>query len=918
MVDIDRPIAFPNPMEQLRVADPDFCEWVNQRLNLQPTPPSQSILQRLVDIAIWALSQDSGLAQAVVQAIIDLLPYKDDALIETLISNIRQAGATGATLARIMATHLGPVLTAERPLFEKFRNMVSVMMTKGTYTLTPPLELLSELLKAKETDGAECYIDLITIIFSKPISYNHSLRLVYQVPKNIRPLPVARRTFQIRQLQRVVDIHVELIPAYFDGLENGLVRLDEQALSHFIDKTIEKYHRSPEMGAHYLSLTSKLAQDDCDALQVSASLPQVRRQLGRYLMARLGHAVPVKSMTDLRKAAGRQARYACSDGGSLFLADEIDHFEVQQQNKALYTTLVKIEACFFECRSFNFDLQRACRMYPEIEDRLGLDPAIRSSGHCDAQWFFHQFANSELAEDVFMVVEFGRLMKQSADQYPGLIRSVRSALKTELQHLIGQQTPGHLLMEAYRRLVLSEKPSKVGDSAQNQAAHLLETAFVHQVSVDSPVEASAWIVCRTFESIEALLTDQTGAYRNFAWPFNQKLDWDLIADALNGHALQAAQLQTQLADRNITVYKADLQYALLNNMGRISPKEMRSLIANAHKGQAPGNGPTINLGDAKIAAILNMVAGTDAEISPRSGSVYHYPEWHDDNQGYLQHHTRVQEVTLEPGHDVSFYQATTVRRQGMIAHMRRAFEWLKPQGLALLRQWPEGDAFDYRALLDFMVDRRMGRIPSDRLYIKRLKQERDVAVLLLTDLSRSTANPVFGKAGSVLDLTKEALVLFCEALQVTGDQFALAGFSGTGRHSVDFYAIKKFADPMDDAVKHRLGALKPLRSTRMGAAIRHAAFRLNQVTARVRLLLIISDGFPNDLEYKADYAIADTRKAVQEAQSKGLFVKAVTVNIGRDPKLDDLYGRSHSHVIEYVGELPGKLLRLYSTLTRPA
>ena len=102
----------------------------------------------------------------------------------------------------------------------------------------------------------------------------------------------------------------------------------------------------------------------------------------------------------------------------------------------------------------------------------------------------------------------------------------------------------------------------------------------------------------------------------------------------------------------------------------------------------------------------------------------------------------------------------------------------------------------------------------------------------------------------------------------------------------------------------------------MGAAIRHATFQLRDLPAQARLLMILSDGFPNDLGYKADYAIADTRRAVQEARAQGFFVKAITVNMGNDPRLDELYGRSHHHVIGDVADLPDRLIRLYGALTR--
>jgi nitric oxide reductase NorD protein len=293
-----------------------------------------------------------------------------------------------------------------------------------------------------------------------------------------------------------------------------------------------------------------------------------------------------------------------------------------------------------------------------------------------------------------------------------------------------------------------------------------------------------------------------------------------------------------------------------------------------------------------------------------------YPEWDYQLRDYLRNHTYVRDLRVEAQGDGGFYFRTLTRHRGLVARMRRAFELLKPERLTLLRQWPEGDAFDYRALIDFAIDRKAGRMPSDRLFVKRLKQERDVAVLLLVDISRSTSGMVAGGQATVLDVAKEALVLFCEALRVVGDHYAVAGFSGTGRHAVDYYAVKMFQEPLNDAVRARISALAPQRSTRMGAAIRHATAMMSGAPSRVRLIILVSDGFPNDLGYKAEYATADTRKAVQEARSRSIHFKAITVNIGSDPRLDDLYGRTHHHVIGDVRELPDKLLRLYGTLTR--
>ena len=298
-----------------------------------------------------------------------------------------------------------------------------------------------------------------------------------------------------------------------------------------------------------------------------------------------------------------------------------------------------------------------------------------------------------------------------------------------------------------------------------------------------------------------------------------------------------------------------------------------------------------------------------------NGPVFWYKEWDCNLHDYLSTHVRVLDKSM-PEFSDDFYISTLKQHQGLVQNIRYAFELLKPEGLKRLRQWVEGDEFDYRALLDYAMDKKAGKIPSDRLYIKHIKQTRDVAVLLLVDLSRSTSNTVYNSKMTILSVEKEAIVLFCEALQVVGDAFAIAGFSSTGPLGVDYLRIKDFEENLDDRVKQRINAMAPQRNTRMGAAIRHATCQLENISSKVRLLIILSDGFPNDIDYKHRYAIEDTRKAIFEARSKNIFTHAITVHFAGDPKLDDLYGNIHHNVISDVRELPDKLLRIYGSLTR--
>ncbi|MEJ2476855.1 MAG: VWA domain-containing protein [Desulfobacterales bacterium] len=357
---------------------------------------------------------------------------------------------------------------------------------------------------------------------------------------------------------------------------------------------------------------------------------------------------------------------------------------------------------------------------------------------------------------------------------------------------------------------------------------------------------------------------------------------------------------------------------MIENKGMISHDDIHSILLRYRNKNSPGrtvDDTAVDLSWLDLSHLQDNGVLVPAYGDDDIGSVFWYKEWDCHLADYLFSHVRVADRSM-PASSGDFYIRTLKKHIGLVQRIRYAFELLKPEGLMRLRQWVEGDEFDYRALLDFALDKKAGKIPSDRLYIKHIKQTRDVTALLLVDLSRSTANTVYNSKATILQVEKEAIVLFCEALQVVGDEFAVAGFSSTGRLGVDYFRIKDFGENVNDAVKRRIGALAPKRNTRIGAAIRHAAYQLEAVPSKVRLLIVLSDGFPNDVDYKHQYAIEDTRKSIQEARSKNIFTHAITVNFAGDPNLDDLYGNVHYNIISDVRELPDKLLRIYGSLTR--
>lgn len=248
--------------------------------------------------------------------------------------------------------------------------------------------------------------------------------------------------------------------------------------------------------------------------------------------------------------------------------------------------------------------------------------------------------------------------------------------------------------------------------------------------------------------------------------------------------------------------------------------------------------------------------------------------------------------------------------------LRRQFQALAP---ARLRRHGEtqGQDIDLDRVVRFLTERAAGApVAEPACYIAHPPRARSLACLLLADLSLSTEAWV-GDAGRVIDVIRDALLLFAEALSASGDAFGLYGFSSLRRHEVRYLLLKDFAQRYDDAARGRILALRPGYYTRMGAAIRHATAILAAQPAERRLLLIVSDGKPNDLDhYEGRYGVEDTRDAVRAARRAGLTPFCVTVDRDAHDYLPHLFGHHGYTVVNDARRLPQALTRLYAGLTR--
>ncbi len=304
-----------------------------------------------------------------------------------------------------------------------------------------------------------------------------------------------------------------------------------------------------------------------------------------------------------------------------------------------------------------------------------------------------------------------------------------------------------------------------------------------------------------------------------------------------------------------------------------------------------------------------------AASTPPAGLALTYPEWDASAGAYRDPGIVLREL---PVSDSDLAWAARVRReQGpLLAQLRRHFDALRPRRERIGRQL-EGDLVDMDAIVDDFAERRAGLSPEGRFYARERPRRRDVAVLLLVDASGSTDAWV-SRQQRVIDVEKQAALCLGEALTALGDRHAICAFSGRGPRDVRVSVAKRFDEPWSDAARGRLGALQPDRATRMGGPIRHATALLARQPARVRLLLVLSDGKPDDEDvYEGEYGLADVRQAVFEARRARVQPFCVTIDHAGPAYLPQLFGPAGYSVLWDVQQLPARLPAIYRRLAVP-
>jgi len=907
--------------QRLETFDPTLAQTLAEARRRSGIELTAADLTAVVETIFFGYRLDMLLGAAVAESYRRLLAAGQGPAVAIFGYEIRKAAERSVGLARNLAGLLPDVLLSpDIGLWDAFRETLTILLSKGEYLVRAPLEGLAPLASAPD-GSARAYLELLQAVFDRTLSYNRCQYLGNLLPRAVGQLQEKARTAQIQQLIRLIRADLDLLEPYLEGLSEGLALLSPRALHAFVDQALERASQDPQAVRRFLGLRSRQGRAAGRELQTAVRLNDIMPRLTRYLQARIGRTAGIRPFSAIRQFTDRRSAghpRSATDGVHLYLPDIVDVHATREANARLLTVMAKFEAGPLEFGTFSFDLERAVDLGC-LAARPFTDPSSGTAGASDFTRFSRCYDDPRLVLDLFTVFEHARIRLRLAQAYPGLVRSGLPMFQAALQSGLDSGRRASFLDVCYGVLALGLPMATVVSQDAPGASLLgnMRDALAAYNPRTMRVEHAAGLAATFYAPVLRRLSNEGVRKRPFAPPYRMPLMPDLLDAAGRGVHDEAERLTHRLRNCGLKLYRGDLRHLLQHGDGRLTVQDILRLACPPSSEQIE-NGPepaALPLTDIPEEILANGGLAEDLEDPEDVDRITWLREWNAAIGDYLHAHVRVRDRRLD-GSDTAFFDDVLQRCEGLVRRIRRSFELLRPEGLGILRPWVEGDDFDYRALLDFVVDRRAGRQPSERLYIKRVKQRRDVAVMLLVDLSRSTANMVSGSSRSVLDVAKEAIVLFTQALEVVGDRYAVAGFSGTGRLGVDFFRIKDFEEPLDVGVKATISRLTPQRSTRMGAAVRRATLDLMAQDNRVRLLLLIGDGFPNDTAYKDDYAVQDTRQAISEAHSSGIITQAITVNLPTSPRLDDLYGPVRHTVISNVQELPDKLLRLYGALTR--
>ncbi|MBI4497124.1 MAG: hypothetical protein HY689_04395 [Chloroflexi bacterium] len=753
---------------------------------------------------------------------------------------------------------------------------------------------------------------------------------------------------------------------------------------------------------------------------------EVLRLYCQALMGRTITILAAEDITD-RGVSWTSAEEVDWEGTAIFVPSRMQDFDVKAGNFEAYKVLATHQAGHLEFGTFDFAFDRQGDSFFPLRSAIATIQARDRSYFTEFERFFDLFVDRRLAHDVFTIAEDTRIDRYIKDEYRGIRRPYRRVQEYAAAHrpeLMALPLREHIV-EILVRMSLEQRPvyAVPGSVADRLwvAAGLVNLLRSRTAAVEDAAEATIrlytllrqvpnrdpedllheeWVTLDLSDArydpsaedpreiLEAFLRvnqappsqdrpqdqepeeprgEQEQDYRPFVpVPHRGDLKPEL-SQAIQKLQRQARREGGQEDDREGQTSEQAASLELLQDWAANLEDLFQEWGMNSDASETVW--PSLLIG--------NLLRGYPGQREDRKRlvqpelphlgepdvQVFTYDEWDYRAKAYRPKWCQVRQRMLAAGQG-AFFDEALARHRGLVSAVRRQFEMLRPEHVGKVKRLVDGEEFDLDAVVDARVERRAGHTPSDKIYWRRHKVERDVAVALLLDMSLSTDERIERDAARVaqaaqserarraamkriIDLEREGLVLFIEALEQIGDAYGIYGFSGSGRDDVQFYIIKDVEEPLSDRIKQRIDRIAPLQGTRMGPAIRHTITKLGKTEARTKILIVLSDGRPQDRDYgtlpwdpdtlprsflrpgdysllinrdammwdEKEYAVHDTKQALNEAKAKNITPFCISVDKQGHDYLKTMCGDIGYEVVSDIESLPRRLPSLYRKLT---
>ena len=670
------------------------------------------------------------------------------------------------------------------------------------------------------------------------------------------------------------------------------------------------------------------AQDTKETVEPSLQLADVEAALGLFAEGIAGRYLHIRSSSEFAANSRLKLNVEVTGQNSdtLFLPESLT-----TGSPSAYRVLVMQQIGMRECDTLQFRMNAALARLPQLAAIHTPSPEAGPRVG-DYRLLFDCFSAPAIAEDLFLLFEDMRIQSHLLRHYPGLAKH----LTDHHAHLLNEDTPTDLISRG-KRWRLGERLSNDDGLVERK----LYTALQQHAEAALSVYDSVAALCELYEEVLSCYATEHSALANndeslVDWLNREQRveEWEEELEEINEQLNQSVAMDTATGEE---------QEAVFGDAGDGSQRQMDIEIKELREERDTLKRRV----DMERSAVAHALGTSQSDA--RS---FRYDEWDYLNRTYLRAWCRVFEQSLENDSEEDITPLKTVIRTYKNT-VQRQLEQIRPTGLERIRRVQDGDELDLNAVIEARQDIRAGQSPNERVYSRKERVQRDVSAIFLVDLSASTDDPIQPpepkdwsnyeeddadtRAGwyasfddieeepdepgrKIIDLEREAMVVMAAALEALGDSYGIYGFSGYSKDNVELFIAKEPDDAFSNATLENIASMSPKGSTRMGPAIRHASQKLMNTGSAMKVLMVISDGFPQDCDYgpvrgNHDYGVEDTARALQESQQKGIETFCMTVDKSGHDYLKRMCPDERYMIIEEMEDLPNQLTKVYTALT---